>query len=56
MVTSIKVEGGTYFYKNGNSADYVVRDINDAESVNGLRFVAGPAAGSDDNTIYFVTE
>ena len=56
MVMFVNVEGGSYVYNNGNSADYAVRDINDASSVNGLRLASGKTAGDEGNTIYFVTE
>ena len=55
MVMFVNVEGGYYVYADSSGSWVYQKDINDALSVNGLRLVSGSAAGSNDNTIYFVT-
>ena len=55
MVMFVNVEGGYYIYADSSGSWVYQKDINDALSVNGLRLVSGSAAGSNDNTIYFVT-
>lgn len=54
MIMFARVEGG-YFLGSYDGNSYT-RDINDPMFVNGLRFAAGASAGSDSDTIYFVTE